>query len=562
MIASRGPAQTPRPETAVRLGVAPTDPSMRERTVRLLIKGRRATPFWRAAAVILCVVAAYHYSLLTLVQEMGQQTPLAYLGLIPLIALLLGVVLARPRRGEPQIHDRYLDYIIGVPLLALAMALLVLAPGALPSLYWLHRLDLLSLPLFVAGAISLAFGTRTLVRIRAAVAFLFLAWPYPYVVFLDHELSWFTDTTAAAVRTVLHVIPVASVAPDGDFVVSHVTGLSQIFTVSVSSTCSGINSGLGFLVVGAAATTLMSGRRMLRVLWLAAGTTLLFVVNVGRILLVLAAGRLWGETFAIDIFHPVVGLVMILGATLVMLILLPRFHISLDLASMGRSSPAAKPWSARTLAVQRARIPLIVLAGASVAAVAATADMSRYELLAFGLGPSRLSPGSLAGAPVQGWTFSESATYAWASRYFGADGTWTRYAYLETSDPSNSAPPPAITVDVIGTSDLGTFSTYGLEACYGFHNYPLLNTRTVDLGGRLSGKVLRYSIPGMGGYWLGLYWEWPVSVPSGERYERVVLSVESSLTSNEPNQQRLVSLARELVQRAADQAPTTGPADY
>jgi exosortase/archaeosortase family protein len=545
--------------TGVGDGPPPSGSSRGERTAPLLAKISNAAPFWRAIAVVLCVVAAYYYSLQTLVQEMGQESPLAYLGLIPFIALLLAVVLARPRRGEPDVHDRYLDYIVGVPLLTLAMVLLTLAPAALPSLYWLHRLDLLSLPLFVAGAIALTFGVRALLRVRAAVVFLFLAWPYPYVVFLDHELTWFTDTTAAAVKAMMKFIPVASVQPDGDFLVAHITAVSRTFSVSVSSACSGINSGLGFLIVGGAAAILMRGRRSLKLLWLAVGTALMFAVNVGRILLVLGAGRAWGEQFAINILHPALGLVMILAATLVMLLLLPRFHLSLDLPAMRRSTSRGKPARMRTLAVRRARIPLLLLAGISVAAVFANANMSRYELLSFGLGPSRLSPSSLASAPVAGWSLTESASYAWATRYFGSDGTWTRYAYVETSHPTDAAAPAAVTVDVIGTSDLGTFSTYGLEACYGFHNYTLSDIQEVDLGGGLNGKILRYVIPGTGGYWLGLYWEWPVSVPGTELYQRVVLSVDSSLTSNEPDRQRLISLARELVQRAASQASTSAP---
>ncbi len=304
--------------------------TLRDRAARLVADGRQAAGVWRAGAVLLFIVVAYRYSLQTLVQEMGQESPLAYLGLIPFIALLLAVALARPQAGEPDIHDRYLDYIVGVPLITLALLLLLFAPAAVPSVYWLHRVDLLSLPLFVAGAISLAFGMRALVRIRAAVAFLLLAWPWPYIVFLDRELNWFTDTTAAAVKAMLHLIPVASVAPDGDFLVAHGANPSQSFTLTVSSACSGINSGLGFLIVGGAAAILMRGRRSLRILWLVAGAALMFVVNVARILLVLAAGRQWGEQFAIDVLHPLIGLVMILVATLVMLLLLPRFHLSLD----------------------------------------------------------------------------------------------------------------------------------------------------------------------------------------------------------------------------------------
>ena len=561
MIVSRRSAGSPRPAPGV--GAPASRRSTLERGVRWIDDAVHATAFWRAAAVILCVALAYNYSLQTLVQEMGQQTPLAYLGLVPIMALLLGVILAQRRTGAPDIHDRYLDYIVGVPLLTVAMGLLIVAPDGLPSVYWLHRLDLLSLPLFAAGAISLAFGVRALVRVRAAVLFLFLAWPYPYVVLLNHELTWFTDTTAAAVKAVLQLIPVASVAPDGDFLVSHASGVSQSFTVSVSSACSGINSGLGFLLVGAAASILMRGRLAMKLLWLVSGTAFLFVVNVGRILLVLAAGGLWGEHFAIDILHPLIGLAMILGATLVMLLWLPHFRLSLSVGAVRRQLDAErKPRKAQTLAVRKARIPLSVLAVASVVAMFANAGMSRFELLAFGLGPSRLAPSSVASAPVSGWTLSEEATYSWAPRYFGTGATWDRYAYIETSTPANTAPPAAITVDVIGTSDLNTFSTYGLEACYGFHNYSLTSTSTVDLGGGLDGKLMRYTIPGTGGYWLGLYWEWPVSVPGGEQYQRVVLSVNSSLTANEPNAQRLLSLARELVTQAAHQAPATGPADY
>jgi exosortase/archaeosortase family protein len=561
MIASRRSAEGPQPASGE--SGQTSRPSMLERGVGWIDGAVHATAFWRAAAVVVCVALAYNYSLQTLVQEMGQQTPLAYLGLVPLIAVLLGVVLAQRRSSAPDIHDRYLDYMVGIPLLTLAMGLLIVAPDGLPSVYWLHRLDLLSLPLFAAGAISLAFGVRALVRVRAAVLFLFLAWPYPYVVLLDHELTWFTDTTAAAVKAVLQLIPVASVAPNGDFLVSHATGVSQSFTVSVSSACSGINSGLGFLIVGAAAAILMRGRLAMKLLWLVCGTALLFVVNVGRILLVLAAGGLWGEHFAIDILHPLIGLAVILGATLVMLLWLPHFHLSLGVgATQRRPRPGPKPRTVQSLAVRKARVPLSVLAVASVVAMFANAGMSRFELLAFGLGPSRLAPSTVASAPVSGWTLSEEATYSWAPRYFGTGATWARYAYIETSTPTNTAPPAAITVDVIGTSDLGTFSTYGLEACYGFHNYSLTSTSTVDLGGGLDGKVMRYSIPGTGGYWLGLYWEWPVSVTGGEQYQRVVLSVDSSLTANEPNAQRLVSLARELVKQAAHQPPATGPADY
>ena len=154
MIASRRTAPTSRPAPGD--GVPSSRWSLPPNVAAPFKRAIQATAFWRITAVVICVVAAYNFSLQTLVQEMGQQTPLAYLGLVPLIALLLAVVLALRRASGPDIHDRYLDYIIGVPLVTLAMGLVIVAPQGLPSVYWLHRLDLLSLPLFVAGAISLS----------------------------------------------------------------------------------------------------------------------------------------------------------------------------------------------------------------------------------------------------------------------------------------------------------------------------------------------------------------------------------------------------------------------
>jgi hypothetical protein len=130
-------------------------------------------------------VGGYHYSLFTLLHELLLPTPLAYVGLVPLISALLCTALAPRAADEPDIHDPYLDWILGLPLLGTALAIVEIAPIQLSTYFWLWRLDLLSLPLFVAGAVGLAFGARALWRLRVPIAFLALAWPAPYVVALS-----------------------------------------------------------------------------------------------------------------------------------------------------------------------------------------------------------------------------------------------------------------------------------------------------------------------------------------------------------------------------------------
>ena len=88
-------------------------------------------------AVLLVVVGvAYNYSLSTLIQNAGLETPLAYVSLVPAIALALAAVRARPLRPEPAIHDRQVDYIVGLPLVGGALAANLLLPGKMSAMFW------------------------------------------------------------------------------------------------------------------------------------------------------------------------------------------------------------------------------------------------------------------------------------------------------------------------------------------------------------------------------------------------------------------------------------------
>jgi hypothetical protein len=125
---------------------------------------------------------AFKASLLSLATGLPGQLALGALALVPLLALLLALGIAlRGKRPEPDIHDRYLDYILGLALLGGATAAMWLLPGTMSIFFWSWRLDLVWLPFFAAGALTLLCGTRALWRYRVPVIFLFLAWPLPYV---------------------------------------------------------------------------------------------------------------------------------------------------------------------------------------------------------------------------------------------------------------------------------------------------------------------------------------------------------------------------------------------
>jgi dolichol-phosphate mannosyltransferase len=98
--------------------------------------------------------------------EVPRQTAFA-----PLLTCLVGVLpvlllRARPDRGAPDIHDRQVDYLVGLPLLGMAVFVSTAMPARFGPAFQADHMDLLVVPAFLAGAVALTFGLRALWRIR------------------------------------------------------------------------------------------------------------------------------------------------------------------------------------------------------------------------------------------------------------------------------------------------------------------------------------------------------------------------------------------------------------
>ena len=70
----------------------------------------------QVVVLLVAVIVAYNYSLSTLLETANQQTPLAYVGLVPAIALALAAIRARPIRPEPPIYDRHINYTMSIAI--------------------------------------------------------------------------------------------------------------------------------------------------------------------------------------------------------------------------------------------------------------------------------------------------------------------------------------------------------------------------------------------------------------------------------------------------------------
>jgi exosortase/archaeosortase family protein len=490
---------------------------------RIEHRSRRATRWdFRSRVVVMVgiVLVAFHYSLWTLVRSASADSPLAYLGLVPLIAFAVGAALARPRVSEPEVHDRYLDRIIGIPLVLVSALAVFVLPSRMSTFFWLWRIDLLILPFFVAGVVALLFGTRFLLRTRAAVAFLFIAWPVPFKMLLTRWLDGFTSLSVSAVGRVVAVVPLAT--PDrsieGGFTIG---GPAGGFKVVVASACSGANGLLGFLLISSAVMLVATGSRRRKLAWIAVGSAVVWVFNVGRIMLIFLSGRLWGQTVAIDGFHPYVGLVTFSIATLVMVWLLPRFGIQLGRGGPGSTRPVGP--SVRR-AVPHWRMSATLLLGLAVLCAYPDGDLRKVDPVASALGAPKVLPFDSVVDHVPGYDTERVDNFSWATRFFGEGSDWTRYQMTGSGTAELGGDLP-VTADVVTTTDLNVFNDFGVEECYKFHGYDVEGRQEVDLGRGQVGTMLSWedSSAASPARYTALFWYWPIAGGAVQRYQRIVL---------------------------------------
>ncbi|HET9692732.1 MAG TPA: exosortase/archaeosortase family protein [Acidimicrobiales bacterium] len=481
------------------------------------------------ATFLVLVVVAFHYSLRTLIGNLDLSTPLAYVGLVPVIALGLGAARSRPRPGELAVHDRQLDYIVGLPLIAAAVTIDLVLPRHLAAMFWVWRMDLFSLPFFAAGSVALIFGTRAMLRQKFTLAYLLLAWPLPYTLVLLQVLNGFTSVTLDTLHHLLRVLPVATALPSSDGSLFQVVHAGTPFPLSVVSACSGVDSVVGFLLVGSAFAALVAGPRLRKTLWLASGMALLWALNIGRIVFIFWAGRTWGEHVAISILHPFIGLVTFSLGVVAMMLVMPLLGLSIDLGER----PAAPAADAAGLPVRHLLPATALLLVVSVVLGTADTALRSYDLVADSTGEAKLASYSADPAAPAGWQANYETAYTWATPYFGEDSTWLRYLYTRSGQAGDLNASLPVTADVIDTTNLSSFSAYGVQACYNFHGYTMRDVATVHLTGRIQGQALSYAT-GTDGTWTIVYWIMPVKPAAtakaggGTHYERVILYLQDT----------------------------------
>ena len=292
------------------------------------------------------------------------------------------------------------------------------------------------------------------------------------------------------------------------------------FSVLVGSACSGVNTLVGFLVVGIFGLYFVRGAAGRRLLWLVVGAALVWSFNVVRILGILAVGKSYGERAAFEVLHPVAGLLALNAAALVLVLLMRPFGLRWRRA-VEVDSPLAEPGEPQERAT-----PARFLRRFALLAVRHRRHRTR-ERHAAGRGTRAHERRSAGGGAVHRQSRS-SAPAGRPSRWRRSAGrppitASTRHGSATGCGraASNSA---AFTIwlDAVRSPDLGALNAYTLAHCYDFHDFDVNLARRVDLSDGVIGQAFVYDTPRA--TWHVVSWQWPVLLDDGRaEHERIVM---------------------------------------
>lgn len=487
---------------------------------------------WAAGGIVVAGAGAYHFTLASLFDFLRLDTPLAFVPLLPIVALGLALITARRyARAKRPLRDRHVDLLVGLPLVVVALILITLAPVIASTYYWSDRTDVISLALFAAGATMAVFGVAWFWRLKASFILLLLAWPPLYLRALGGLLQGFAGSANVALAQLVGRFPLGEVLGSGPGVLAVRQPHGHALSIAAGTVSPAANAMLGFAVVGGAVviSALQGGARR-KLLWWADGVALAFVLSAIRLLLLVVLAAHGHPDLGTGAFHAAISALVLVLVLVVMVLAAPRFGLHLKEPVLSRHATVAHPAPATLPTGRSSRLATGRRVAAAVTVLGLTAFMALVDqgLQPFSNyldanGEATVRPFSAPASVPKSWHLEAVLQNPWAGYYFGGPVTWIRYRMAPTGVRA------VVYADVIVTPDKASLDNRDMVGSVLFRGYAVRTWQRVDLGDGVYGFMLNYVEPTDQARWAAVSWVWPVLSQGQTLYERIVLTSTSNV---------------------------------
>ncbi len=469
---------------------------------------------WRLIALLVVGVVPFAPSLLAMRQFLLADNALGFVPSVPLVCAFIFWQRAH-MSAPPAKRDLLLDAFFAAPLATAAVFILYIVPSQLSWYYWLNRVDLLAFPIWMLACAVLFLGYQQVLRTWPAWAFLFLVWPYPMVRLQVNATQPLVDATTWLAGRLSAFLALPYEVAGTAFTRSDLPEEEQV-TLVVGQLCSGTSTMGGLLLGGTAIMLLSRGRVMSRVRWVALAVALGFLANGFRVVALLLAAT-QDVDFAVNVLHPVLGIVLFLLALGVMLLLLKPFGLRFAPEAAGpHLAWAPTEGGGRILRALWVIAPVMALAvGVGVAGA------QQYDFIGIGDGAPEVAVDSEKHIipAVEGWGLAHVTEIGWTD-LFGQQSRGDVFTYTKAGVGEVPGQPFVLAQTIIAESK-SSLDRYTLEQCIDFHHRKLEGRQAVPLGHGVTGVVLHEIYDGIPSS--TLYFVFPVSVQGELRHARVAL---------------------------------------
>ncbi|MCB1000875.1 MAG: archaeosortase/exosortase family protein [Acidimicrobiales bacterium] len=461
--------------------------------------------WWRTAAFVSVALAGLWVPLQRSLDDIDSQSPLALVGwALPLaVAVALHGIRSEPDPTEAR-PQRSADGFIAACAFAVGLLCAFAAPAAFGWETAAARPELLAAPGLLAGWIVVFFGSRALWLARRGIALAVAAcpvwygWLVPPLQRLGIEVAW---PPVVAVGKLLGVTTT-------DAAGLHAAGFGDGTMVVLGATCAGASTVLGVGLVLTAAASVLRGSTAAKVRWVLAGSAAALLANAIRLAVLVMVGALVSPAAALQVVHPVAGVVMALATTAVALGTSRRFGLAVPVTPRRRIDDRLAGCAPRRITAAAA-VAVVVAAGANVA----YASMWQLDRLGGASADDNVDASMTIDtvAADLGLVAREAEPVSWVQQFYG-QSTWRRHVLFD------GAGAPPVTIDVTTASDAESIERLDLATCYGFHGFEAEHEIGIDgMGDR---PAERFAFDEGGARTEVLTWQ--TRVPGG--VQRVVVS--------------------------------------
>jgi exosortase/archaeosortase family protein len=274
----------------------------------------------KAVFIVVAAVVVFSQDLHLIFTDAFESEATSYIIAIPFILIYLiyrkrkMINAAFASESSSIVGSIKVDEVVGALLLLISFLLYWFGSYTFTPLEY----HMLAMPIFVGGCILVLFNVQTLRQVIFPVLLLLLLVPPPIEIlyYLGANLS--TLSAELAYYGARLFLPV-SIGVDGGLPAIFVNKLGQSTAYQVDVACSGIYSQIGFLVFALFVAYIIRDKPWKKVLIFAIGLPLIYLLNVLRIILLLAIGYYWGNTLALSLFHSSGGLFLVFVGTILLL---------------------------------------------------------------------------------------------------------------------------------------------------------------------------------------------------------------------------------------------------